>query len=271
MSQLQKLESKNLTWFPVSEKQPILDKISASFMSGKFYGIIGPNGSGKSSFVRHILNFLKHTKGSVCLNGKEVECYSRLELAKNLALVPQNTSIDTSFSAYEIVSMGRNPYQKRFGGETKEDIHKVKEAMKMTSCLEFKDKPFRNLSGGEAQRVIVARAIAQDTPWLLLDEPISNLDIRHQLELMETLKKLNSERKTSILAILHDINLAVSYCSDIIMMKEGQIKYMGETLEVLTCERLFEVYGVQFLKISHPETKKPYFLAQYSSSVELAD
>lgn len=256
------IRSAELTWQPEHREQPILDHVSISLACGGFYGIIGPNGSGKTSFLRHLLNFLEHTEGTICLDGQEVDTYRRSELAKKLAFVPQNTSIDTTFSAYEIVFMGRNPHQKRFHGATEQDFKKVIDAMELASCTELKDRQFRKLSGGEAQRVIVARAIAQDTPWLLLDEPVSSLDIRHQLELMETLKKLNRERETSIITVLHDINLAASYCSDIIMMKNGQVKYMGPVSQVLNSERLTEVYGVKFQEIPHPRTKMPYYLAE---------
>lgn len=259
------LEIKDLVWYPASSAKPILDGVNLSFCGGRFYGILGPNGSGKTSLLRHILQFLKPVNGKIYLDGKRIEEYSRIELARKLAFVPQNTSLTTSFSAYEIVFMGRTPYQKHFQRKTKEDISKVEEAMGLSSCLKLRNRQVRNLSGGEAQRVIIARAIAQETPWLLLDEPVSNLDIRHQLEVMETLKKLNEERGTSIITVLHDINLAASYCSDIVMMKEGKVNDTGTVLDVLTCQRLSDVYGVSFFKTIHPKTGKPYFIAEPKS------
>lgn len=254
------INSDNLFWQPEKEKEPILNKVSLNFEEGGFYAIIGPNGSGKTSFLRHVMRFLKVESGTLSINGMQIEEYNRLHLAKEIALVPQNTQIDSAFSVYDIVMMGRNPHQKRFDGITQKDIAKVEEAMKLASCDGFESKKITNLSGGEAQRVVVARAIAQDTPWLLLDEPVSNLDLRHQKELMETLKLLNEQSNVSMIVVLHDINLAANYCSHIVMMKNGKVYFSGKTKEAMTTERLEEVYEIPFVSAAHPVSKMNYYI-----------
>ncbi len=252
----------DLTWKPSEQKKPVLDHIKACIEQGGFYGILGPNGSGKTSFLRHLLCYLPIEEGSICLEEKELSAYSRKELALQFSHVPQNTNVDASFSVYDIIMMGRSPYQKRFGGITKEDKEKVENAMKLMHCENLKDKAITTLSGGEAQRVIAARAIAQDTPYLFLDEPISHLDIRYQIELMEALKVLNEEQKTTIIAVLHDINMAAKYCKQILLMKDGKVFAAGKTEEVLTVENLEAVYEIPFFESVHPFTNTPYFIPQ---------
>lgn len=156
--------------------------------------------------------------------------------------------------------MGRAPHQGKFASVSKKDKEIVEEAMKFTNCDKFRDKSFLNLSGGEAQRVVTARAIAQQTPYLILDEPISHLDIRYQMELMQCLKKLNEERQTTIIAVLHDLNLAYSYCKDILLMKDGNVYASGNRKEVLTRENLHEVYEMDFMIVKHPETNENYYI-----------
>ncbi|MBE5960115.1 MAG: ABC transporter ATP-binding protein [Lachnospiraceae bacterium] len=252
----------DLSWKPSELKKPVLNHIQTSIIKGGFYGILGPNGSGKTSLLRHLLSYLPAEEGNICLGEKKLSDYSRKELAKKFAHVPQNTNVDASFSVYDIIMMGRSPYQKRFGGITKEDERKVSEAMELMHCEEMKEKLITRLSGGEAQRVIAARAIAQDTPYLFLDEPISHLDIRYQIELMEALKTLNEERGTTIIAVLHDINMAAKYCRQILLMKNGKVFADGKTEEVLNVKNLESVYEIPFFQSIHPLTNTPYFIPQ---------
>lgn len=255
-----KLKIQNLTWQPNSKQAPVLENLSSQFREGGFYGILGPNGSGKTSLLRHILRFIQGEEGLITLKEKKLSEYRHKELATNLAFVPQNTFIDAEFIVEDIVAMGRTPYQKRFSALSKEDKNIIEHAMEVTNCVQYKKKSFTYLSGGEAQRVLVARAIAQDTPWILLDEPISHLDIKHQVELMETLRELNEKENKTIIAILHDVNLSASYCKDVVLMKNGQIFAAGSVDDILTSENLRQVYEINFDKCYNPVTKVPYFI-----------
>jgi iron complex transport system ATP-binding protein len=249
-----------LSWQPSREKKYILDHINCKFEAENFYGIIGPNGSGKTSLVKHLLRFMDVKSGKIMLNEEDLKNYHRQELAKQIALVPQNTTMDFAFQAFDVVMMGRSPYQKRFAEASEDDQNKVVEAMKLTDCYELREKEVSLLSGGEAQRVITARAIAQDTDWLILDEPTSSLDVKHQIELMEALLKLKEHKSKTIIAVLHDINIASRYCNKIIMMKNGKIYCYGNTEDILTIENLFKVYGIHFEQLETSGTRKKYFI-----------
>lgn len=240
------LSVEKLSWHPDPAQQPILKEISTFFKTGGFYGILGPNGSGKTSFIRHLLRFLEINEGTIQLEGKDLEGYARKRLATFLSFVPQNVNTALDFSVYEVVAMGRTPYQKRFEGLSNKDKEIIDYALQITKSKYLSERPFHLLSGGEAQRVLVARAIAQDTKYLILDEPISHLDIRYQLELMETLKRLNEEENKTIIAILHDLNLSAAYCKKLVLMKEGAIYAQGSVDEVLTKEHLKSVYDIEF-------------------------
>jgi iron complex transport system ATP-binding protein len=250
----------SLSWSPQKSNKPILDNLNCWIEKGNIYGIIGPNGSGKTSFVRNLLRFVEAEEGSIVLDEINLMNYKRKELAKKIALVPQNTTLDNSFRVYDIVMMGRIPHQKRFADASEDDLEKVQRAMCLTDCLDLQDKSVATLSGGEAQRVVTARAIAQDTQWLVLDEPTSNLDVKHQIELMDSLVKLKDKKENTIIAILHDINIAAAYCNRIIMMKNGRIHSIGKTEEVLTKEKLMDVYDVDFDIIENPRTGKKYYV-----------
>ena len=252
------LKIEKLGWQPDLKKEPILSDVSTIFKEGGFYGIMGPNGSGKTSLIRHILRFLELEEGKISLENKEIKNYPRKQLATKLSFVPQNVNLEIDFTVYEIIAMGRTPYQKRFQALSKEDKKKIDDAMKITNCTSLKDRPFSYLSGGEAQRVLVARAIAQDTKYLILDEPISHLDIRYQVELMETLKQLNQKENKTIIAILHDLNLSAAYCKEIVLMRKGTIYKSGLVEEVLSKQNLKAVYDMEF-EIYEAEHRKQRF------------
>lgn len=255
-----KIEVERLGWKPNNQDKFILEDINCEFEKGNFYGIIGPNGSGKTSLVKNIIRFIESTKGEIRLDNLDIKEYKRKDIAKKIALVSQNTNLDCTFSAYDIVMMGRSLYQKRFSDESQRDKDMVKDAMIMADCYELRNKDVSLLSGGERQRVITARAIAQDTPWLILDEPSSSLDVRHQLELMTALVQLNKEKDKTIIAVLHDINMAAKYCNRIIMLKEGKICFQGKKEDILTKENLAKVYDVEFKIIKDSESEDKYFV-----------
>ena len=254
-----------LTWKPNVSKEAILNQVSSTFIEGGFYGIMGPNGSGKTSLIRHILGFLEAKEGEVLLEEQSLKRYPRKKLATYLSFVPQNVNMEVDFTVYDIVAMGRTPYGGRFKELSKVDQKKIEHAMKVTHCTHLQERPFSYLSGGEAQRVLVARAIAQDTKYLILDEPISHLDIRYQVELMETLKYLNEKENKTIIAILHDLNLSAAYCKEIVLMKQGHIYRSGRVEDVLTKEHLKAVYDMTFEIYEALDKKQRFYIPVISS------
>lgn len=260
---LENIHVDSLSWQPVKKASPILDEISIDLNSGKFYGLLGPNGAGKTSFVRQLLKLQVATMGAVELDEIDLCDIKRKDLAKCMSFLPQSINNTVEFTVEEIVSMGREPYRKALTPLSNEDKKKIHEAMEFTDCLEFKDKSIRLLSGGERQRVMIARTIAQDTPWIILDEPVSNLDITHQVGLMQLLEKLRNEKKKTIVTILHDLNLAGAFCSDIVLMKDGKVVAQGVTNEVLTSENLEKLYGMRFEILELPGMKTAYVVPQY--------
>lgn len=235
-----------LTWQPDRYSAPILQQLSTVFKEGGFYGILGPNGSGKTSLIRHLLRFLEVSGGEIRLDTERIGDFPRKKLASYLSFVPQNVNMEVDFTVYDIIAMGRTPYHKRLQGLSQLDREKIEWAMEVTGCTQLKERLFSYLSGGEAQRVLAARAIAQDTKYLILDEPVSHLDIRYQVELMETMKYLNEKAGKTIIAILHDLNLSAAYCKEIVLMKDGKIYAEGTIDEVLTKEHLKAVYEIDF-------------------------
>lgn len=243
---------KDLSWQPDTLRSPVLDHVSCTFEKGHFYGIIGPNGSGKTSLIRHLLRLLKAQAGSVCLGDLPINRYRRNEIARLFSYVPQNIATEIPFSAMEIVMMGRNPYGSVFSPVKPEDHRLAEEAMRLAGTVELADTTFSVLSGGETQRVLLARALAQNTPWLILDEPVSNLDIYHQFAVLELLRKQNMENGKSVICVLHDINLASRYCDRFLLLKNGRIIGDGGREEVLRPDILENVYGIPFESQKHP-------------------
>ncbi len=252
------IEVDRLKWVPDPKKEAILKDISTLFREGEFYGILGPNGAGKTSLARHVLALLPHTDGTVRLDGKNMADLSRKEIATEISFLPQTFDPDVNFTVHEVVEMGREPYRKPFSTLTAEDREKIEEALRVTNSKVLEDKQFSLLSGGERQRVMIARTVAQDTPWVVLDEPVSSLDIRHQSEFMQMMRRLNREQGRTIITILHDLNLAADYCSQLVLMKEGEIVTAGPIEEVLTPENLKRTFDVDFRFLTVSERKFPY-------------
>lgn len=241
-----KIHIKDLNWKAGYEKITVLDNINAVLEKGHFYGILGPNGAGKTSLIRNMINFVNPTAGIVYFGETEVAAIPRKELSQNISFLPQSVTNLPDFTVEEMVAMGREPYRSFARGLDTTDKEKINEALEFTDCHKFRHKSFVTLSGGERQRVMIARTVAQDTPWIILDEPISNLDIRHQLELMKIFDTLRKEKGKTIIAIIHDINIAYKFCDKIILMKDGNIIRMGDTAEVINYDNLLEVFGVGF-------------------------
>ena len=233
----------------------VLDEVSFEAEKGTFMGLVGPNGSGKTTLLRIIDGLLKPKGGAVYLDFKKIAEMDLKEIAREIAVVPQNASPDFNFTVFDIVMMGRHPHLGKFSIERESDEDRVKLWMKLTNTLHLADKSVREISGGERQRVLIARALAQEPRILLLDEPTANLDICYQLEIMNLLRELVKELGLTIICAIHDLNLAARYCDKIILLDHGRIRNIGRPREVLTEENIKEVFKVE-VKIEHdPETK----------------
>lgn len=222
--------------------------------SGQFFGILGPNGSGKTTLLKSISRLLKPKKGAILLDESNIYSMKTLDVAKRLAVVPQTSPITFDFTALEVVLMGRNPHLARFALESKKDLDIAKNAMQLTNTWDFAERPITELSGGESQRVVIARALTQEPQILLLDEPTTHLDISNQLEIMDLLKKLCKTKKLLIVAVFHDFNLAARYCDSLILLKDGKIVAAGKSEDTLTSENVKKVFSVDTIVKKHPIT-----------------
>ena len=232
----------------------ILDGIQFGVKSGEFLGILGPNGSGKTTLLKSISRVLKPRKGAILMDELNIYDMKTVDVAKQMAVVPQTAPVTFDFSALEVVLMGRNPHMDRFAIETKEDIEIAKNSMKLTNTWDFADRSITELSGGERQRVIIARALTQEPQLLLLDEPTTHLDISNQLEIMDLLKQLCKTKKLLIVAVFHDFNLAARYCDSLILLKDGKIVAAGKSDDTLTSENVKKVFNVDTIVKKHPIT-----------------
>ena len=235
------------------EDNPVLNDIGITVEPGKFFAILGPNGSGKTTLLRNIAGILATKPETVFINDADLNKISAPVLARQLTVVPQDTVVQFEFTALEMVMMGRSPYIPRFGAETEEDLRIVREAMEITNTWHLKDRSINSLSGGERQRVIVA----QQTGIILLDEPVSHLDLYHQIELLKHVKELNRTRQATVLAVLHDLNLAAAFSDIMVLMKQGGVYCQGSPDAVLKTEIIREVYGVEARIVANPDTGLP--------------
>lgn len=226
-------------------KEKIIDDISFKIEEGKFVSLIGPNGSGKSTIIKLLNHLYSPWKGKILIDNEDINNFSKKELARKISLVPQNTIVDFDFTVEDIVLMGRYPHKKRFERYDERDYDIVYEALKATNTFHIKDRYVTEISGGERQRVIIAKALAQETPILLLDEPTSHLDINHQMEVLNLLSRLNEEKKTTIIIAIHDINLALRYSDEIIILDSGKIIDNGKPEKVITEENMMKVYSIK--------------------------
>lgn len=236
----------------------VLKDISFNIEKGQFISIIGPNGSGKSTILKLLNNLYSPKKGNIFIEGKNIYGYKKRDLAQKIALVPQDTFLDYEFTVEDVVLMGRHPYKKRFQKEDENDFKIVEEALKMTNTLHLRDKLITEISGGERQRVVIARALAQNPSIILLDEPTSHLDINHQIEILNLLKRLNQEKSTTIVIVIHDINIASRYSDEIIMINEGKIVGIGRPEEVITKKNIEETYNLKVIIEKNRVTNKIY-------------
>ena len=249
-----RLQIKNLS-FSYGSTQ-ILKDINMELGSSDVLGIVGPNGAGKSTLLRCIDRILVPQNGTLLLDGQEMKQMSSMEIAKKIGYVPQSISNTFPATVFDTVLMGRRPHLGWRSSE--EDIDTVLEVLTMLKIKYLAMRDFNEISGGQQQKVLIARALAQDAEILLLDEPTSNLDIRHQLEVMEILTKLVKKKGLSVMMAIHDLNLASRYSDRIIMLNGGGIRDTGDPVSVLTAENIQSVYGVEVI-VKH-EADKPYII-----------
>lgn len=242
----------------------VIKGVSFNIEKGKFISIIGPNGSGKSTLLKTINHLYNPTKGSILVDGININDMKKRDLAKKIALVPQDTVVDYDFTVEEIVLMGRHPYKSRFQKEDEGDYTVINESLEMTNTLKLKKRLITEISGGERQRVIIAKALAQKPSIILLDEPTSHLDINHQMDILNLLKRLNKEHGTTIILVIHDINLAARYSDEIILIDKGKISDMGKPEDIITSDNIENIYN---LKVAIEKNK--YTDTTYITPIEI--
>ncbi|MFA5309607.1 MAG: ABC transporter ATP-binding protein [Dehalococcoidales bacterium] len=241
-------------------KHPVLSDITFKASPGELVGLIGPNGSGKSTIIRALSRLLRPTAGEILVGGKDITVIPRRELACLVGVVPQLPLLPSSFTAFEIVLMGRNPHLKMFQSESRQDWELVQEAMERTGTGELANRYINELSGGEIQSLLIARVLVQQTSAILLDEPTANLDIGRQGEVLDLLKNLCREKSLTVLAALHDLNLAAQYCDRLILIHRGRIHTQGTPEEVITDANIKQVYGAENCVYPHPANGLPAVL-----------
>ena len=245
-----KLEIKNLD-YSYGNKLAV-DDVSIQVEEGEFVGLIGPNGSGKSTVLKNVYRALIPDKGEIFIDGEDLLKMNYKESALKMAVVGQENDVPFNFKVEEIVAMGRTPHKRLFDIDTKEDKAIVMHALEHVGMADMAKRNYLHLSGGEKQRVIIARATAQESDLLILDEPTNHLDISYQMQIFDFVQRINA----TVLAAIHDLNMAALYCDRLYILADGKIRYQGTPEEVLTPEIIKEVYGVECSVKVNPETNK---------------
>lgn len=233
-------------------KRNVLKHLSFSVEKGDFFIIIGPNGSGKTTLMKLMAGILKPRKGQIEILGLPKPSYSPRALARAVAFVPQRLPVDLPFTVREAVLLGRAPYQGTLGIERERDLEIAEQAMQFTEVDHLNSLYIGQLSGGEQQRVFIARAICQEPEIMLLDEPTAALDLAHQVKVMDLMEKLKIEKGITVIMVSHDVNLAAMYSDQVLLLKEGQVVCMGTPSEVLSFRRLEETYACKLLVDESP-------------------
>ena len=236
----------------------VLKNITLSVEAGEFISLIGPNGSGKTTLLKIILGLLCPTKGEVFLQGKPVLSYPSKEKAQRIAYVSQEPLLTFPLTTKELVSLGRYPYSSRVK-PVEQDRLAIENALRLTDTLSLKDRKFTSMSGGEKQKVVVARALAQSSCLLLLDEPKAHLDIFFKLEILKTLKELCKEKKLTVVTVSHDLNLVSLFADKVTLLKSGQLQAFGKVGEVLNEKSVKETFGVKVVASKDSESDVLYF------------
>ncbi|SQD78294.1 Fe(3+) dicitrate ABC transporter ATP-binding protein FecE [Moritella yayanosii] len=234
----------------------ILNELNITIAKGKITALIGPNGCGKSTLLKTIAGSLKPAKGKVSLAGQDLSKLSHKSRAKLLSILPQSPITPEGISVRQLVSCGRNPYLSHWGGLSQQDRDAVQAALVDTGLCDLADRSVDSLSGGQRQRVWIAMVLAQDTDYILLDEPTTYLDLTYQIELMEMMRKMNRQGKT-LVVVLHDLNQACRYCDHLVVMKKGKIIVQDEPHKIFTSKLLKDVFALNAMIITDPIANKP--------------
>jgi len=235
----------------------VLRDIDLLVKAGERVGLLGPNGSGKTTLLKLASGLLRPTRGEIYLGDADLRQLTRRQVAQKVAVVPQQLRMPFAFSVREMVMLGRTPFVRALSSEGEADRRAVRQAMELTNTEALGNRTFNELSGGERQKVILAMALAQDPKLLLLDEPTVHLDVNHQVEILELIKALNLEKGITIIAAMHDLNLAALYFDRLILLKEGSIFANGPPAEVLTEDVIRQVYAAPVLVRQHPSADVP--------------
>jgi len=238
-------------------RQRVLRNISFEAGPREMLGIIGPNGSGKSTLIKGITRIIQPSRGNIFLDGSNISDMNRQQLAQLVSVVPQNPTLPESFTALEVVLMGRTPHLGLLGYEGKKDLTIVKSAMKATRTLAFADRRVGELSGGERQRLTIARALSQEPKIILMDEPTANLDINYQIETLDLARQLCQKQKLIVVVTLHDLNLASQYCDRLVVLSDGTVYCQGIPQTVINAQTIRDVYGAEVCVYPHPVNQLP--------------
>lgn len=238
----------------------ILNSVNMKIPENKISVILGSNGSGKSTMLKTFCRLLAPKSGSILLDDKSINCIRSMDIAKSIGLLPQDSIAPAGISVAELVARGRFPYRKFMAPLTKEDYIAIEEAMEAMNICMLADKSVDELSGGQRQRVFIALALAQQTDILFLDEPTTYLDIAYQIEILDLLKDLNKKKKTTIVMVLHDINLSSKYADYIFAMKNGHLIKEGEPADIITPETIREIYGLKSVVVTDPVSNSPMII-----------
>ena len=226
-------------------RQPVFSGLNLDIPGGRFVAVVGPNGSGKSTLLDLLLGNISPLSGRIKFWGEDIQSIPKRRLARRLALVPPDFATEFPFTVEEVVMMGRHPHISRFAAPGEADLNAVESALEVLDLQGLRHKTVTELSSGEKQRTALARALAQDTPLLLLDEPTANLDVSHALNALSLLRGLVESQGRSVIAVLHDLNLAAGYCDRVVCLKDGRVLAQGETGQALTPDLIARAFGVE--------------------------